>query len=138
MKPTQAQRVGDNRDARQAHGRAGDGGVEQAEGGGGQRDDVVAEGPGQVLLDRAQRGARQADRIAGGTDVARDERQVRRLDGDVRAGPDGEAKVGLREGGITVNNPATGIGLGDLSSGPPLIAWAMFRKCSQNLLARSS
>src|SRR5215210_4692797 len=30
--------------------------------------------------------------------------------------------VGLREGGITVNNPATGIGLGDLSSGPPLIA----------------
>jgi adenine/guanine/hypoxanthine permease len=32
--------------------------------------------------------------------------------------------VGLREGGITVNNPATGIGLGDLSSGPPLIALA--------------
>src|SRR3712207_5386253 len=32
--------------------------------------------------------------------------------------------VGLREGGIVVNNPATGIGLGDLSSGPPLIALA--------------
>jgi adenine/guanine/hypoxanthine permease len=32
--------------------------------------------------------------------------------------------VGLREGGITVNNPATGIGLGDLSSGPALIALA--------------
>ena len=30
--------------------------------------------------------------------------------------------VGLREGGIVVNNPATGIGLGDLTSGPPLIA----------------
>jgi AGZA family xanthine/uracil permease-like MFS transporter len=30
--------------------------------------------------------------------------------------------VGLREGGIVVNNPATGIGLGDLSAGPPLIA----------------
>jgi adenine/guanine/hypoxanthine permease len=30
--------------------------------------------------------------------------------------------VGLREGGIVVNNPATGIGLGDLSSGPALIA----------------
>jgi adenine/guanine/hypoxanthine permease len=34
------------------------------------------------------------------------------------------ALVGLREAGIVVNNPATGIGLGDLSSGPPLIALA--------------
>ena len=32
--------------------------------------------------------------------------------------------VGLREGGIVVNNPATGIGLGDLTKGPPLIALA--------------
>jgi AGZA family xanthine/uracil permease-like MFS transporter len=30
--------------------------------------------------------------------------------------------VGLREGGIVVNDEATGIGLGDLSTGPPLIA----------------
>ena len=30
--------------------------------------------------------------------------------------------VGLREGGIVVNNPATGIGLGELTAGPPLIA----------------
>ena len=32
--------------------------------------------------------------------------------------------VGLREGGIVVNNPATGIGLGDLTSGPALVALA--------------
>ncbi len=32
------------------------------------------------------------------------------------------ALVGLREGGIVVNDPATGIGLGDLSTGPPLVA----------------
>src|SRR3954465_1326373 len=32
--------------------------------------------------------------------------------------------VGLREGGIVVNNPATGVALGDLSKGPPLIALA--------------
>src|SRR3954470_60586 len=32
--------------------------------------------------------------------------------------------VGLREAGITVNSDATGIALGDLSSGPPLIALA--------------
>jgi AGZA family xanthine/uracil permease-like MFS transporter len=30
--------------------------------------------------------------------------------------------VGLREGGIVINNPATGIGLGDLTKGAPLIA----------------
>jgi len=30
--------------------------------------------------------------------------------------------VGLREGGIVVNDPATGIALGDLTTGPPLIA----------------
>jgi AGZA family xanthine/uracil permease-like MFS transporter len=30
--------------------------------------------------------------------------------------------VGLREGGIVVNNPATGIGLGELTTGPALIA----------------
>ena len=34
------------------------------------------------------------------------------------------ALVGLREGGVVVNNPATGIGLGDLTTGPPLIALA--------------
>jgi AGZA family xanthine/uracil permease-like MFS transporter len=34
------------------------------------------------------------------------------------------ALVGLREGGIVVNDEATGIGLGDLTAGPPLIALA--------------
>src|SRR5919107_2620208 len=32
--------------------------------------------------------------------------------------------VGLREGGVVVNNPATGIGLGDMTSGPALITMA--------------
>lgn len=32
--------------------------------------------------------------------------------------------VGLREGGVVINNPATGIGLGDLTSGPALITLA--------------
>jgi adenine/guanine/hypoxanthine permease len=32
--------------------------------------------------------------------------------------------VGFREGGIVVNNPATGIGLGELTSGPALISLA--------------
>jgi AGZA family xanthine/uracil permease-like MFS transporter len=34
------------------------------------------------------------------------------------------ALVGFRDAGITVNNPATGIGLGDLTGGPPLVALA--------------
>jgi adenine/guanine/hypoxanthine permease len=34
------------------------------------------------------------------------------------------ALVGFREGGIVVNNPATGIGLGELTSGPALISLA--------------
>src|SRR3954469_25167356 len=34
------------------------------------------------------------------------------------------ALVGLRDGGIVVNNTATGIGLGDLTSGPALISLA--------------
>ncbi len=34
------------------------------------------------------------------------------------------ALVGFRDAGITVNNPATGIGLGDLTTGPPLVALA--------------
>src|SRR5919112_6392892 len=34
------------------------------------------------------------------------------------------ALVGLRDGGIVVNNAATGIGLGDLTSGPALISIA--------------
>jgi adenine/guanine/hypoxanthine permease len=34
------------------------------------------------------------------------------------------ALVGLRDGGIVINNPATGIGLGDLTSGPALISLA--------------
>ena len=34
------------------------------------------------------------------------------------------AFVGLRDGGIVVNDPATGVGLGDLTAGPPLIALA--------------
>ena len=34
------------------------------------------------------------------------------------------ALVGFRDAGITVNNPATGIGLGDVTGGAPLVALA--------------
>ena len=44
-----------------------------------------------------QRSPRKADRVDGGAQVARHERQVGGLDGDVGAGADREAEVGLRE-----------------------------------------
>ena len=66
----QPQRVGDDRDARERHRQAGEQRVEQAGGGERQRGDVVAERPAEVLLDRAQRRAREADRVGRGAQVA--------------------------------------------------------------------
>ena len=65
--------------------------------------DVVAERPEQVLLDRPQRRAAEADGVGGGAQVAGDERQVRGLDRHVGAGADGQAEVGLRERGRVVD-----------------------------------
>ena len=54
--------------------------------------DVVAEGPRQVLPDRPQRRAAQADGVRGGPQVARDEREVGGLDRDVGARADAQAR----------------------------------------------
>ena len=75
----------------------GDHRVEQADRGQRHGGDVVAEGPAEVLLDRPQRRAREADGVAGGAQVAADERQVGGLDRHVGAGADRKAEVGLRE-----------------------------------------
>ena len=56
--------------------------------------DVVGERPEQVLADDPERGARQRDRRRDQPRVAADQRDVRGLDGHVRAGPDGHAEVG--------------------------------------------
>ena len=44
-----------------------------------------------------ERPAGEPDRVGGGAQVARDEREVGRLDRDVGAGADREPEVGLRE-----------------------------------------
>jgi hypothetical protein len=105
--PAQAQRVADHRDAREDHRQAGDDGVEQADRGQRDRGDVVAEGPAEVLLDRAQRGAAEADGVGGGAQVAGDEREVGGLDGDVGAGADAQAEVGLGERGASLTPSPT-------------------------------
>ena len=69
----------------------------------GQGGEVVAERPGQVGLDRAQGGAREAYGVRGGPQVVADQRQVGRLDRDVGAGAHGEAQVGLGQRGGVVD-----------------------------------
>ena len=64
LEPPQTKRVGNDRHAREGHGGTGDDWIEQAHGGERECGDVVAEGPAEVLLDRAQRRAGQADRVA--------------------------------------------------------------------------
>ncbi len=103
MKAAQAQGVGDDREARQHHRQAGDDRVEQADRGERDRGDVVPERPGEVLLDRAQRGAAEADRVGRRAQVAGDEREVRGLDRHVGARPDRQPEVGLRERGRVVD-----------------------------------
>ena len=96
------------------HREPGDERVEQARGGKRQGGDVVAERPAQVLLDRAQRRARQADGVGGGARIAGDQREVGGLDGHVGAGADGQPEVGLRERGGVVDAVA------DHRDDPPL------------------
>ena len=93
----QAQAVGHHRDGAEGHRAAGDDRVEQAERGDRDRDDVVAERPDEVLLDRRERGPAERDGLGDLRDVAVQERDVARLDRDVGAGAHRDADVGLRE-----------------------------------------
>ena len=68
-----------------------------------QRGDVVGERPEEVALDRRQRPPREANRVAGGVEIAGDERQVARLDRHVGPGADREAEIGLRQRGRVVD-----------------------------------
>ena len=116
----QAQRVADDTEAGQAHRGGAEHGVQrQAEGDehtGGQRDanDVVDEGPEQILVDVAQGGAAQAD---GGGHIGEPgvhQHHVRRINGDVRSGTDGDAGVGAGQGRGIVDAVADH---GDLAGG---------------------
>ncbi len=90
----QAQRVGDHRDRTHRHRRRRDHRVEPAGRRDGNRDDVVAERPEQVLADDRHGAAREVDAAGDARDVAADQRDVGRFDRDVGAAADGEADVG--------------------------------------------
>lgn len=98
--PPQPQRVRHHADAGEAHGGGGEGGVEaDAEGGegeaGGKRDEeqVVAEGPGEVLADRARRGTGEVDEGRYGARAAARERRGGCVAGHVGAAADGDADI---------------------------------------------
>ena len=98
----ETQRVRHDRDTRERHRRGGERRVqgharERIEDAHGDRDEqhVVGEGPEQVLADRAQGRPRQLDGGGHQARIAAHERDVGRLDGDVGAGPDGDADVRL-------------------------------------------
>ena len=109
LEQVQTQGVGDDAEGAEAH-RGGaehrverDASPDEAAGGDGDADGVVEEGPEQVLVYVAQRGAGHAD---GGGDVAQlalHEHDVGRVDGDVGTGSDGDADVGAGQGGGVVD-----------------------------------
>ena len=61
-------------------------------------DDVVSEGPRIVLTDIAHGRVRQVDEFQHAAQIAAHQRDIRRLHGHIRAGADGDAKIGLRQG----------------------------------------
>ena len=77
-------------------------GVEGA-GGDGDEQHVVAEGPRQALLHRADRAPGESDGRDDAAQVAADQGDVGCGDGDVGAGADGDAEVGLGQGGCVVD-----------------------------------
>ena len=103
VEAAQPQGVRHDEDARERHRGGGDDRVQQPGDGERDRGDVVGERPEEVALDRGERAAREPDRVGGRAQVAGDEREVGRLDRDVRAGADREAEVGLRERGRVVD-----------------------------------
>ena len=103
LEQIQAQGVRDHAEARQAHGRRAEHGVErQAERDeharrDGDADGVVEKRPEQVLVDVAQRRAAEPDGRRHVAQAAVDEHDVGRVDGHVRARADGDADVRARE-----------------------------------------
>src|SRR5699024_11460414 len=88
------------------HGRSGEHRIQQPEGRNRDGGAVVAEGPEQILLDRAQRAPREPDRIRGRPQVTADQGDISGFDGHVGAGAHRQAEVGLGQGGGVVDTVA--------------------------------
>ena len=96
--------------AGQRHGETRDHWTEQPSGDrvehtGGDRDadDVISERPRVILMDIAHSRIRQVDEFHHPAQIAAHQCDIRRLHGHIRAGADGDAKIGLRQGGGIVD-----------------------------------
>ena len=76
-------------------------------GGQGDRDDVVAGRPPQVLHHLGVRGPRQSDDRDDVGRIAPDQHDIGRFDRDIGARPDGDPQIGLDQGGRVVDAVAT-------------------------------
>lgn len=103
MFPPQPERVAHHEDAREGHGRGGEHGQQAAQHGHGDQHDVVDESPEQILVDGAQGGLAERDGGGHGGQVAADEGDVAGFDGDIAARADGEADIGLGQGGRVID-----------------------------------
>ena len=95
--PFEQHRVTDDGERTRCHGNDADHRVQQTHGGDGDGGDVVTPGPEHVLYDLAEGQPREFHRLHHLGEFAADQGDVRRLDGDIRAGADGDAHVGLLE-----------------------------------------
>ena len=105
----EAEGVGDDGDRADAHGGAGEHRVQQPAGervenagGEGEAEEVVGEGPEEVLLDVAEGGAGEVHGADEGGEVAFDEDEAGAVHGDIGAGAHGNADLGGGEGGGVV------------------------------------
>src|SRR4051794_36269180 len=102
----EAEAVREDEEAARAHGGRGEDrrekrAEERVEGAGcnGDKEDVIAVGPEEVLADGAEHATRETDRRDEGREIAAHEDDVAGLDRDVGAAADRDADVGLSEGG---------------------------------------
>ena len=79
-----------------------EGGIEEA-GGEGNAEEVVADGPGEVLAHDAERLAGEGEGGGNGGGLGAEEEDVAGFLGEIGAGAHGDAGVGLGEGGGVVD-----------------------------------
>src|SRR5206468_3949250 len=95
--PLEHQRVADHRHGARGHRRAGNHRIQHPDRRERDPEHVVSEREKQVLPDLRERRARQQDRIDDRVQVVADQRDIRGLDGDVRARADRKAHICRRQ-----------------------------------------
>src|ERR1019366_301307 len=99
----QAQAVGDNGDAGEGHNGRRQHGREQTQRRHGNTDDVVGEGPEEILADDAHGAARKLQRFRHAVEIVAHEGHAAGFHGDIGAAAHGDSEIGLCQGGRIVD-----------------------------------